>query len=183
MLGIRQSLACAVAALVVLAALVAPAQAAGASCKNENVAVKRGNAGKVGRAVLCLVNRERKAAGLRRLKANKRLKKAARRHSKDMVRRGYFSHRSPSGGDMVSRARQSRYITARSSWSLGENIAWGQAHLSSAKSIVRGWMRSAPHRANILNGSMREAGSGVVRGTPSRANRGGTFTLLLGRRG
>lgn len=167
--------------MVALACAVPSASAAG-GCAYASVASKAGHMAKVDRAVLCLVNAERARHGLRRLKFNRRLRKAAVRHSRDMVRRSYFSHDSPSGADMVTRARRAKYIPRRSSWSLAENIAWGGGSLSTARATVEGWMNSPPHRRNILSPSMRDAGPGAVARTPS-GGRGGTFTLVFGRRG
>lgn len=171
-------MACAIVAL----AYAVPSASAAGGCAYASVASEAGRMAKVDRAVLCLVNAQRARHGLRPLKLNRRLRRAAVRHSRDMVRQRYFSHRSPSGSDMVTRARQADYIPRRSSWSLAENIAWGGGSLSTARATVRSWMNSPPHRANILSPSMRDAGPGAVARTPS-GGPGGTFTFVFGRRG
>ena len=51
-------------------------------------------------------------------------------------------------------------------WTLGENLAWGSYQLATPKSIVRSWMHSPGHRANILNADFHEIGVGVVEGAP-----------------
>jgi uncharacterized protein YkwD len=145
------------------------------------MSVRSSTANRVDSAVLCLVNAERRRHGLRALKNNARLRRAADRHSSDMVRRHYFDHRSPSGGDVVARARSARYIRSSGSWQVAENIAWGSGRLGTPTAIVRAWMNSAGHRANILRGSLREAGVGVSARTPS-GGRGGTYTMVFGRR-
>ncbi|MBD2773011.1 hypothetical protein ICL16_13245 [Iningainema sp. BLCCT55] len=43
----------------------------------------------------------------------------------------------------------------------GENVASGY---SSAQDVMRGWMNSTGHRANILNPNYREIGIGYARG-------------------
>ena len=43
-------------------------------------------------ALLCVINEERSARGLVRFKANRRLAIAARRHSRQMVKRHFFAH-------------------------------------------------------------------------------------------
>jgi uncharacterized protein YkwD len=49
--------------------------------------------------------------------------------------------------------------------------------------MMRLWMNSAPHRANILTGVFREVGLGGVAGTPGRARAsGGTYTTVFGTR-
>ena len=58
------------------------------------------------------------------------------------------------------------YVKPGQGWTLGENLAWGSYQLATPKSIVRSWMNSPGHRANILNGRFREIGIGVVDGAP-----------------
>ena len=74
------------------------------------------------------------------------------------------------------------YLTATaSSWMLAENIGWGSGSFASPKAMVRSWMQSAGHRANILNPAVRDAGVGIAMGSP-RGGDGVTYTLDLGRR-
>ena len=44
----------------------------------------------------------------------------------------------------------------------GENVAMGY---STAAAVMRGWMNSSGHRANILNCSFAEIGIGVANGS------------------
>ena len=57
---------------------------------------------------------------------------------------------------------------------LAENIAWGGGSLGTPRRIVGGWMNSSGHRANILNGVLRDSGIGVSPGTPQGGS-GGTY--------
>jgi len=127
-------------------------------------------------ATLCLLNRQRAAHGLRPLHRNRALATAAARHSRDMARRNFFAHTAPGGVTFADRIRGARY-RPRGGWSIGENIAWGSGRLASPAAIVRGWMRSPGHRANILDGRFRAIGVGVARGVPYAASAG------VGRRG
>jgi uncharacterized protein YkwD len=132
-------------------------------------------------ATLCLVNRERTRRGLRPLRANRHLAAAARDHSTDMVRRGYFEH-----GAFATRIRSHGYGRGSRAWTLGENIAWGNAELATPASIVDAWMHSPGHRANILYRGFKEAGVGVAAGVPdaeAAAVGGATYTLDFGARG
>jgi uncharacterized protein YkwD len=96
-----------------------------------------------------------------------------------MVSRGYFDH-----GNFVARIINSRYVGPRSAWSLAENIAWGTGSLATPAQIVRGWMNSPGHRANILNGRFRDIGVGVALGAPAGGVRdGATYTTDFGRKG
>lgn len=136
------------------------------------------------KATICLINAERRSRGLRGLRSNSRLARAARRHAADMVRNDYFSHDAPSGLDFVDRIVRADYVDPRSSrWLLGENLAWGSGALSTPRAIVRSWMGSPPHRANIVRRGFREIGVAVVPGAPVEgAERAATYASEFGRR-
>jgi uncharacterized protein YkwD len=109
------------------------------------------------RAMLCLVNRARRGAGLSPLRADRHLARAASRHAADMGRRHYFAHVSPSGRSTRSRVRAEGWRGR-----IGEVIAWGCGPSSTPRATLRAWLASAPHRSIIL-GSARAAGVGVKR--------------------
>lgn len=103
--------------------------------------------------VVRLTNEERQNNGLSELQLDPKLSSVAQRKSVDMADNNYFSHTSPTYGspfDMLEQYDVS-YTTA------AENIAAGQ---QSAESVVRNWMNSEGHRANILNGNMTHIGVG-----------------------
>ncbi|HLM26577.1 MAG TPA: CAP domain-containing protein [Thermoleophilaceae bacterium] len=154
---------------VLLACMVAPAapaaEAAG-RCANASASPSSVSRKTAVRATACLLNRERGARGLRKLRLNGRLSRAAVRHARDMVRRHYFSHVSPSGGTLGRRIRRTGYLRRARSWWVGENIAWGSGVLATPGAIVRAWMNSPGHRANVLDRHFREMGLGVVRASP-----------------
>ncbi len=133
------------------------------------------------RALLCLLNQARRAHGLRRLRANHRLLKAAERHSQSMVRSGFFSHVDLAGLSSLDRVRRTGYLKGAHAYSCGENIGCGEGPTSSPRSMMESWMNSAPHRANILTPGFREVGLGGVPGIPGRAGvAGGTYTTVFG---
>jgi uncharacterized protein YkwD len=164
------------AALAACALLVAPADAAAAKgkraiCKPATAAAasavpRTTPTRRLARAAVCLVNHRRVVRGLRRLRVNRRLSRAAARHSRDMVRHRYFGHVSRNGRDVVDRLHRTRYLGGRFSWMVGENLAWGSGRRGSPRQIVRSWMRSAGHRRNMLSRSFREIGIGVIVGSP-----------------
>ena len=131
-------------------------------------------------SALCLVNQERTSRGLKALKANRRLAKAASGHAGDMVSKGYFSHDSLNGASFVDRIRGAGYIGSRFLPSLGEDLAWGSGELGTPREIVQGWMESPGHRANILSRKFREAGMGVAFGDPGAGMSGVTYALDFG---
>lgn len=105
--------------------------------------------------VVRLVNIERAKNGLEPLKSDWELARVARYKSWDMHDNSYFSHQSPTYGSpfQMMRSFGLSYRTA------GENIARGQR---SAAEVVKAWMNSSGHRANILNAGFTKIGVGYV---------------------
>lgn len=135
-------------------------------------------------AVRCLINRVRERHGLRQLRKNGRLKRAAQRHTRHMRNQGCFDHECPGEPSVLRRLERVNYITrGLRRWMYGENIAYGGSQAGTPRAIVRGWMRSPPHRYNILNPSFRHIGIGFARGTPPNPGmNGSTFTTDFGMR-
>ena len=174
--------------LVALGACLATAPGALAqkrTCKDAGAQAGQVSQRKLARATVCLLNNQRRARGLRPLKMSKRLGGAARGHSAEMAQSNYFSHDSRSGASFLDRIRRAGYLRRARRWSVGENIAWGTGSLSTPRSIVRAWMRSPGHRANILQGSFRHIGIGLSFGAPVRAAGpvAATYTTDFGTRG
>ena len=133
------------------------------------------------RALLCLLNKTRRRHRMARLRGNPRLARAAKRHSASMVRRHFFSHVAPGGVSPLDRILNTGYLAGARAYVYGENIGFGEGRTSSPRSMMRAWMNSSPHRANILTRSFREVGLGVARGIPGRSRaRGGTYTTVFG---
>jgi uncharacterized protein YkwD len=130
---------------------------------------------------LCVINAQRRARGLPSLAANARLARAAQRHARDMVLRGYFSHVSQTGQSFADRLRRVNYARG-CAWSGGETLAWGSGSSASPASRVAAWLRSPPHRAIILSPSFREAGIGIAAGSPGNPGSGATYAAEFGRR-
>jgi uncharacterized protein YkwD len=118
-----------------------------------------------GQTTLCLLNRERAQRGLTPLRENGLLSAASLEHSQDMVRRRYFEHTTPDGRSVGDRLRAVGYARGRSA-SAGENIAYGFGPESTPASIVAIWMKSPPHREDILRPSFTEIGIGIAPGAP-----------------
>jgi uncharacterized protein YkwD len=156
---------CALSVLVAL--LVAAPSAMGArACESANATPASAAKRTMVRATLCVLNAERARHGLRPLKLNKRLSRAARRHARDMARRNYFAHDSLGGRTFVDRIRRTGYLRNARSWWVGENLAWGSLDRSAPRAITRMWMNSPGHRANILSRSFNEVGIGLAYGAP-----------------
>jgi uncharacterized protein YkwD len=160
-----------------------PATAAD-ECPNANLTPAANNVESVVAATLCLVNDERVRFGESTLIEDPRLANAAVGHSRDMNANDYFSHTSPSGQTLLMRIQASGFIpNANVGYTLGENIAWGTLWLGTPRSIVKAWMESPGHRANILNGSYRYTGVGIDPDLPnsmSNGQPGGMYTQDFG---
>ena len=122
-------------------------------------------------ALLAQINRARVANGLRRLRADPHLERAARAHSLDMLRHGYFDHR--------SFARRMTAVHARGRI-FAENLAWGSGSYSAPAAIVTMWLASPEHRANLLQPRFSRIGLGAVRGTFYGASGAVVITIDLG---
>jgi uncharacterized protein YkwD len=144
-------------------ALLGPAAGAdAATCTGSTKVPKASTLKRAAKATVCLINRERRKRGIPGLRTSRRLAKAAGKHSRDMVKRSYFEHTSPSGRDPGERITATGYLA--STW--GENIAWGSGSLGTPRSVVKAWMKSAGHRENILRRSFKESAVGIAVGAP-----------------
>ena len=133
--------------------------------------------------MLCLLNAQRRRYHLPRLRANRRLLRAAEAHSRSMIKLGYFSHYEPGGVALLARILRTGYLLRTRGWSIGENLGMGQGPGAPPGAMVRAWMGSPPHRENILAGKFREVGLGVVPGIPGKPGAsGGTYTTEFGLR-
>jgi uncharacterized protein YkwD len=136
-------------------------------------------------ATLCLMNAERTARGLGRLQSEPLLGRVAAGYARQMVRGQFFDHTSPAGSTMLARIKATSYLRDVTSWSVGENLAWGTGTLATPRAMVRAWMQSAEHRANLLDRHFADVGIGVVAGAPvalEPGELGGTYVTDFGRR-
>ncbi len=118
--------------------------------------------------VLERVNYERAKAGVQPLALDGSLNLAAERHSDWMLDYDTFSHTGVNGTRAGDRMKAAGYVFS-GAWTWGENIAWqaiGSTGLQAMADILHtNLMNSSGHRANILNGSYREAGIGYEVGS------------------
>jgi uncharacterized protein YkwD len=101
------------------------------------------------------LNRVRFAHGLAPLRYDPRLQRAARAHSRDMLVSQLFQH-----GAFGSRMLE---FNVRGTLT-GENLAWGNGYLGSANAILRAWLLSPEHRANLLRPGFTRIGIGDLVG-------------------
>jgi uncharacterized protein YkwD len=129
-------------------------------------------------ALLEQINDFRAAHGLVRLKINAALRGAADGHSTQMARFGFFSHNSANGQSFSQRIAQAYSPRGFRSWTVGENLVWGEPDLGAARAF-RLWLSSPPHRANLLNARWREVGLGAVHSTSAPGVYGGGAATII----
>jgi len=135
------------------------------------------------RHLLALVNATRVHHGLPRLTVVTSLERASRAHSRQMIADGYFGHSSYGGETFAARLVRLGYSSAGyTSWTVGENIAYGSGSLGTPKAIFRSWMHSTPHRRIILTRRFRNVGVGRACGTYGGVADVVFFTLDCGAR-
>ena len=148
----------ALAASLALVALVAPSSA-GALTVSEQESLEA--------SVVTRINAVRRSHGLRPLTAVSRLGAAADRHVSSMAAASYFRHELYTPGRATTWTAFGIWIRwywpgpGYSSWSAGENLAWGAPSLTASGTVSR-WMASSAHRANILDPRWRNIGIGAV---------------------
>ncbi|KAG7375686.1 hypothetical protein PHYPSEUDO_015615 [Phytophthora pseudosyringae] len=94
-------------------------------------------------AMLTRVNEQRASQGLRALCMNTKLMAASKGHSTDMASNNFMSHTGSDGSTMSMRVSATGYKWTR----VAENVAAGQITVDA---VMKSWMNSAGHRANIL---------------------------------
>jgi uncharacterized protein YkwD len=106
-------------------------------------------------AMRCLINWARRSHGLRPLRPSAALNRSAGMRADAIRRCRQFSH-APCGQRFLAVFQRVGYT--RRGFTVGENLGWGEGSLASARSIVAAWLRSPPHRANLLAGGFRDVG-------------------------
>lgn len=154
----RPLLALVVAAVVLLAAFVAPQAAHAATPKRITASV----AASYARSMLSLLNQERRAHGKRPLAMAYKLRVSAHRHNLRMAARNRLSHQLPGEPFFATRITNAGYR-----WrAAGENVGWNsQATVNGLLALEREmYNEKAPnngHRLNILSGQFTQVGIDV----------------------
>lgn len=105
--------------------------------------------------LLSVTNQQRAANGVGGLTLNSQLDSAAQAKANDMVARNYWAHNTPDGNPPWVFITNAGYQYK----SAGENLAYGFA---TSNDTIAGWMNSAEHRANMLNGGYADVGFGFA---------------------
>lgn len=110
--------------------------------------------------VVSLVNKEREKVGLTPLSMEKNITTAAQVRAKEI--QTSFSHTRPDG-KKFSTVLSENGVSFKGA---GENIAWGQ---KTPEEVMKGWMNSPGHRANILNKNFRSIGVGYYQNASGKS--------------
>jgi uncharacterized protein YkwD len=159
-----------VAAFAMTLMMLVSVASAQARCRGAHTRIRASSRRALQRAVVCLINQQRRERGLPRLKTSSRLNRSAQGWTNQMVSRRDFSH----GTDFSARISAVGF-----DWSnVGENIATGY---KTPSAVVRAWMGSAGHCQNILSPIYRQVGTGV-RNLPiaGYSSHSGTWTQDFG---
>jgi uncharacterized protein YkwD len=126
--------------------------------------------------VIALVNQARQENGLAALTSNPALAAAALGHSLDMDCNNYLNHTGSDGSTWYDRVRAEGYAFNKAL----ENIFAGDpGYGGDPASVVAWWLKSAIHRAAILNPEVSEIGVGVSTG--GNGQYGAYFTAVFAR--
>ncbi|MFN3823846.1 MAG: CAP domain-containing protein [Pseudorhodobacter sp.] len=139
-------------AFALLCALAAPVAAAACT--------QPGNANALRADVAQRVNAERRKAGLGALSNSGALQKAAQSLACDNAAQGQWSHTGRNGSTLQGRLNAAGYRFRTATENVGR--------FAGPDAAMKWWMGSAPHRANILSGAVRDIGVGVATGADGR---------------
>ena len=141
--------------LIVLAALLFAAPAGARTVFQHHAAEKK---------LVHRINHVRANHGLEPMRAVTRLTRAATRHSNSMAKVGYFRHELRHKGKWKPFGTWIRWYWPGpdyTSWSAGENLAWGAPGLGVRRTVSL-WMHSPGHRANLLNKDWNRIGVSIA---------------------
>lgn len=149
---IRNSKHTVVSVIIIVAALIIISQAERLVSRVPNMAAV------ISSVVVELTNSDRSAEGLATLSVSESLTQVAEAKANDMAQKSYFAHTSPEGLTPWHWFKEEGYVFAYA----GENLA---VDFNESADVVRAWMNSPTHRANIVGTQFTEIGVAVAEGT------------------
>ena len=117
--------------------------------------------------VIEITNKERSERGLRELKQDPLLSKAAETKAADMISRNYWAHNAPDGTTPWFFFKEVGYTYRYA----GENLA---RDFQEPEEVVKAWINSPSHKENLFSQKYEEIGIAVVEGDLK-----GTRTVLV----
>jgi len=134
--------------------------------------------GALEQGVLSDVNALREQHGLGSVRFSSKLAAAARAHSVEMARRGYFSHDSANGSSFDKRIVRYYPLRGTHYWSVGETLLWSSPDVDAAGALDM-WMNSPEHRKILLTGRWREIGLSAVHVAAAPGTYGGREVTIV----
>jgi uncharacterized protein YkwD len=128
--------------------------------------------------IVATLNRLRAAHGLTALRRSPALTAAAREHSSEMARRGYFGHDSQRWKTFTARLLHFYPHGNGTFWAVGENLLWSTASLDAAAALDM-WLASPTHRRTIFKAQWRDLGVGVVHAGSAPGVYGGREVVII----
>ena len=143
-----------------LSALIVAAATAGAGTGSDG---KRSISGRASldHAFIAELNTLGASRGLQPLGPSASLKGAARSHSFEMARAGYFAHESANGGTFAQRIQRFYGPSGYRSWRAGENLLWASPDVDARRALEL-WRQSPEHRKILFKPAWREIGVSAV---------------------
>jgi uncharacterized protein YkwD len=113
-------------------------------------------------ALRCLIGWARRHSGQPALHRSPELDRSAGMRAVDIRRCQDFSH-TPCGEPFIAVFEVVGYFTGTAA--VGENLAWGQGSLGTARSAMRSWLASPEHRQILFTSSWQDLGVARVHGS------------------
>ena len=113
-------------------------------------------------ATHCLINRGRAQRDKPRLGQNAKLRDAAERHTRTMLRTDCLDHRCPGESSLGQRIRKAGYLDGATRWRFAESTGCK----GTPRRMVNAWMGVRFHRRNLLDTAFRDVGVGLEGGSP-----------------
>jgi uncharacterized protein YkwD len=156
-----------------LAARQAVEPAAAGTCANADALINEATAKQLQKALTCLINDKRRDRGKRALDSNSKLREAAAKHNRVMIRENCFAHRCAGEPRLGKRIRRTGYLKGARSWKYAENVGCAPR----PQNMFNRWMRRSFHRRNLLNKDYRDIGAAAVKDQVPASGCGKTTVL------
>jgi uncharacterized protein YkwD len=163
------------AAFAAAVAILVAGASVGAASASRNVVTARPA---LDRQIIAGINASRAQHGLARLRLSLPLRAAARFHSYEMAKRGFFSHDSANGASPWTRLARYYPSAGYASWQVGETLLWSSPDVDAA-GVVHDWLTSPEHRAILLTAAFREIGVSAVHATAASGDFHGDEVTLV----
>jgi uncharacterized protein YkwD len=150
--AVRSAARLVLVAALLLCSLASPSPASAASCAGADAS--GGTPQERAAAVTCLAAQARARAHRSALRGASSLQRSAALKVDAIERCDAFSH-TPCGSPMARAMQRSGY--ARGCYSVGENLAWVTPGVT-PREVMRAWLASPAHRANLLDRRFRDTG-------------------------